>query len=378
LFNNGKEWLDLDDACFTFRVVNNVLNGEGLVYNSGDRVQVYTHPLWLFLLVGICFFTREFFYTTIILSLLISSLAVWIVSFKLSNNQKMECVGLIGITLSQAFMDYTTGGLENPLLYLIVGVFFMIYLQERNSLKKLFLLALFSGLGMCTRLDLFWLFLPPLFYTFCKVSPKLKGVKLSILGLLPIILWELFSLFYYGFPFPNTVYAKVFYTGIPRPEIIYQGYVFLLDHIIENPITVVIIIVGIVLSYTLKKENLLPIGISILFYIGSIIWVGGCFMRGRFLGVPFLIAMIVVMQWKVENITKYIAFLVVVLITGVLSHSSPLHSNTKYLKEKYKWRGKKDWKYGRSWAYWRYIGMEPSGIADERGFYIFQRLWINN
>ena len=43
-----------DDAFITFRVVRNFLAGDGPVYNLGERVQAYTHPLWFWLLsVGI-------------------------------------------------------------------------------------------------------------------------------------------------------------------------------------------------------------------------------------------------------------------------------------------------------------------------------------
>ncbi|MCA9612346.1 MAG: hypothetical protein KC586_06270, partial [Myxococcales bacterium] len=40
-----------DDAYITFRVVENVLRGDGLVWNPGERVMVYTHPLWFGLLL---------------------------------------------------------------------------------------------------------------------------------------------------------------------------------------------------------------------------------------------------------------------------------------------------------------------------------------
>lgn len=42
-------WL-CDDAYITFRTVDNFINGYGLRYNTGERVQAYTHPLWLLLL----------------------------------------------------------------------------------------------------------------------------------------------------------------------------------------------------------------------------------------------------------------------------------------------------------------------------------------
>ena len=52
-------------------------------------------------------------------------------------------------------------------------------------------------------------------YYFIKLPDKIANLKTLLLGLMPLILWELFSLFYYGFLFPNSAYAKAF-TGFPR------------------------------------------------------------------------------------------------------------------------------------------------------------------
>ncbi len=41
-------WL-CDDAYISYRVVDNFVNGYGLKWNISERVQAYTHPLWLFL-----------------------------------------------------------------------------------------------------------------------------------------------------------------------------------------------------------------------------------------------------------------------------------------------------------------------------------------
>src|SRR5262245_21524173 len=44
-----KAWVS-EDAFITFRYVANVLAGHGPVFNVGERVQGYTHPLWFILL----------------------------------------------------------------------------------------------------------------------------------------------------------------------------------------------------------------------------------------------------------------------------------------------------------------------------------------
>ena len=44
-------WLS-DDALITFRTVLNFTHGYGLTFNVAERVQAYTHPLWMLMLTG--------------------------------------------------------------------------------------------------------------------------------------------------------------------------------------------------------------------------------------------------------------------------------------------------------------------------------------
>lgn len=64
-----SSWLS-DDSFITFRVVDNFLNGYGLRWNPLERVQVYTHPLWLFLLIPIQWVVREISISAYLLSYL--------------------------------------------------------------------------------------------------------------------------------------------------------------------------------------------------------------------------------------------------------------------------------------------------------------------
>ena len=47
----ARAWIT-DDAFITFRVVEQLLAGHGPVYNVGERVQVFTHPLWFLVLAA--------------------------------------------------------------------------------------------------------------------------------------------------------------------------------------------------------------------------------------------------------------------------------------------------------------------------------------
>ena len=55
-------WLG-DDAFITFRTAQNLAEGFGPRWNPGERVQTYTHPLWM-LLISLTFrITGEFYFT---------------------------------------------------------------------------------------------------------------------------------------------------------------------------------------------------------------------------------------------------------------------------------------------------------------------------
>lgn len=41
-------WL-CDDAFISYRTSDKIINGFGAVWNTAERVQAYTHPLWMWL-----------------------------------------------------------------------------------------------------------------------------------------------------------------------------------------------------------------------------------------------------------------------------------------------------------------------------------------
>ena len=69
----------VDDAYITFRTVDNFLHGYGLRWNVDERVQVYTHPLWMLVMVVGSFITSDVFFTSIALSFFCSLGAILIV-----------------------------------------------------------------------------------------------------------------------------------------------------------------------------------------------------------------------------------------------------------------------------------------------------------
>ncbi len=64
-----------DDAFITFRTVDNWLNGYGLRWNVAERVQSFTHPLWMLLYAVPYAVSGDPYLTSIWLSIAVSLFA---------------------------------------------------------------------------------------------------------------------------------------------------------------------------------------------------------------------------------------------------------------------------------------------------------------
>ncbi|HEY5658615.1 MAG TPA: hypothetical protein VIY27_12575, partial [Myxococcota bacterium] len=178
-----------DDAYISYRTVQNFVNGYGLTWNPGERVQAYTHPLWLFLHAALYGITSEIYYTSLAVSLGISLCAVSLGALRLAVSAGSAVVGLCVLLLSKAFVDYSTSGLENPLTHLLLAVFLLLYFAPRTrSARGLALLAFVGVLGVLNRMDALLLFLPPLAFRLWQQRGRGAWLAAAV-GLSPCALW---------------------------------------------------------------------------------------------------------------------------------------------------------------------------------------------
>ncbi len=303
-----------EDAFITFRVVENLHQSIGPNFNAGYRVQAYTHPLWFFFLSFGYIFSDELFLLSILLNLFLSLTVLVVFCLKIAPAPQSAALGLLTLSLSKAFVDYSTSGLENSLSHLIAAIFFAAVISDKRVDKKFTTLSLLACAAALNRLDTLLLFLPTLLLNFKKTKFK-KGAWSIIICFLPLIIWEIFSILYYGFPFPNTAYAKLG-AGIPRFDLVSQGVSYFIDGFQRDLLTSIVIFLGIGLSFFSRQRSLFPISIGILLYLIYILWIGGDFMSGRFFSTPFLFAVFCVVNIldvsKVRNISIAIALVTVI------------------------------------------------------------------
>jgi arabinofuranosyltransferase len=278
-------WLG-DDAYITFRSVDNLIHGYGLRWNTIERVQPFTHPLWALLLVGPFALTGEAYFTSLAVSMLLAFAAVWLFIRRIASSPRAAVVALAVFVFSKAFVEYATSGLENPLTTFLLTAFLAVYWAA--GFRRIVLLWTLGGLLMLNRLDLALLALPVLVAESMR-TPWRRTMGAATIGLLPLAAWEIFSLVYYGFLFPNTAYAKL-QTGVGSGELMGQGLLYFLESIQSDPVTLLAIAAGLVICLQERRRGDWPVAIGMALYLTYIVRIGGDFMSGRFFVAPLVFA----------------------------------------------------------------------------------------
>jgi arabinofuranosyltransferase len=277
-----------DDAFISLRTASNWLAGHGLRWNADERVQTFTHPLWLLALSAAHGLTGEPFYSTLYLSWLVSTAAVAGLLFLVPGKLVEKTIGAFLLIFSQAFVDFSSSGLENPLTHLLLVAFVAVFLRCEPPRTRAIALSCIAGLGALNRLDTALLFAPALLHDAVRTRGRV-AFRWYLLGALPLALWELFSLVYYGFPFPNTAYAKLGQNqGLPA--VLGEGLFYLVSSLDGDAITLCTIAFCFGLACYRRDAQRLWLLLGALAYVAYVVWIGGDFMNGRFLSAPFVLA----------------------------------------------------------------------------------------
>ena len=348
----ANTWLG-DDAYITFRVAQNFVHGYGLTFNPGERVQAYTHPLWMLLLSGAYAVTSEFFFTTLAVSYALCVLVLVVVFAYLRSLSRSAL--FVGVLLSsKAFMDYTSSGLEYPLSYVLLAWFYCRFFRDVRTARQLvprdiLFYGFLAALAFLNRSDSILLYAGPLAYIAHKAWPvyRWRIATRLLVSLTPAVIWLAFSYVYYGFPWPNTYYAKVA-TGIPGALRFRQGIAYAANSVNFDPYTLGMIALAAGLAVRMWRWPSMAAAGSALLYVVYTIWIGGDFMSGRFFALPLLAASILIMS-MVEN--RRVALILGAGLVGYnfLAPLAPVKTRASY-------DGAWDWHL-------------QNGIKDERGYY---------
>jgi arabinofuranosyltransferase len=183
-----------DDAYITFRTIDNFLHGFGLTWNAGERVQSYTHPLWMLVMLPAYWLTGDVYYTSITLGIVLTVVAAGVLARRLAGSLLSACFVLLALMASKPFVDYSTSGLENAVLYLIIALFSLRFFRDESAPSDPFRLTFLGALAALTRLDALLILLPALVLS-CGRWRGRRALLSAAVGFSPVLVWIAFSLF---------------------------------------------------------------------------------------------------------------------------------------------------------------------------------------
>ena len=259
-----------EDAYIMFRSIEQLFAGNGPVWNPHERVQVFTCPLWYTTVSFVRMISKNLYLNVIIVSFFLWLLTIFVIR-KIFRNDNKLLISVLLFSASTAFFDYTSSGLENSLAYFIISVYILnfstlfSYRHSHNDnsvtsmgLEKRIQLALFLfGLIICVRHDLSLILFPPTLYVIAinkRIFSIYRWIVITTIAFLPFILFSLFSLLYYGFPFPNTAYAKL-NTGIDRLDLLKQGFNYFYISLKLDTITIFVIFGALIVTFFKSSQK---------------------------------------------------------------------------------------------------------------------------
>jgi arabinofuranosyltransferase len=355
-----------DDAGITLRTVLNFTHGFGPTFNIAERVQAYTHPLWFLMLSLVTWLIGNVFYATFVLSITVSMISFWLLATKLTTSAVGMTLGLLALILSKSFVDFSTSGLENPAshLFILLSLIFAIRSVQIGSDRDRVVFFLSVSLLYLTRQDLILLLSPLALLVIAQgiATPRKLSTALLV-GFIPVLLWTLFSLYYYGFPFPNTAYAKLA-TGLAKSELLLQGVHYFTQGFIIDPLTTTMIVIGVIVG-ALSDRIGRCLSLGMLLYLVYVLNIGGDFMAGRFLTAPFLVAIFLVFRSRLSHL-KTCLLATVIGALGLWNIEHTLLSGSHYVRARYPVHGVDDVR----GIYYQELGLISSFLVREKSAFI--------
>lgn len=215
-----------DDALITFRYAENLVEGNGFVYNIGQRVLGTTTPLFTLLLSGLLSIGIPCLAGAFLLSTFadFASACVLLNVFR-GENPAIRWIPAFTFLYSPETLQWSLSGMETQVS--IAFAFGAFYFASRESWKAAFAVAAASvvlridGLAVPGALTVCYLLrygrLPAsALITFCALSAP----------------WFVFAWLYFGFPLPNSAAAKFALSGgggflAPVTHILVRGFLHL-------------------------------------------------------------------------------------------------------------------------------------------------------
>lgn len=281
----------VDDAYITFRYTENLLRGEGLVFNSGERVEGYTNFLFtvLLALAGPFGIALPYFAVAIGVVCALSATVLGFVALRqMGVSTAIALASMLALALNPPFWRSATMGLEGSVVALLLVAMLLAFASRRHGL-----LGILGGLTFTVRPE--FLVLIPICvaclwvfgYRSQAAASEAGGGnrRLAIVASLPgwiVVVGALtaFRLAYYGEPLPNTLKAKAldWHNSTLVLENLFQGGQYILAYLLESPLWIAGLAAGIAIAIRERNAAVAAFVVGIFFQFFVVMVNGGDWM----------------------------------------------------------------------------------------------------
>jgi len=303
-----RRWLS-DDGYIDLRVVKQLLAGNGLVFNVGERVEAFTSPLWLAILslVGAVGISLEAAAVTLgiafaTLGVIVIELAAASLWRRRERHGAIVPVGALAFAALPPAWDFATSGMEGGLTFLWLALAFWLLARRSASAagesvggfwSRPGAIALVVGLGPLIRPDLGLFTLAYLVALIVDIARLERGrgrairrsIAIVAIGLSVPLAYQIFRMGYYGCVVPNTALAKEATLTFYARGLDY-ALDFLASYWLAVPLTAALALLVVEIRGRLRDPASIiaaaPV-IAGLLDAGYVIRVGGDFMHARML-----------------------------------------------------------------------------------------------
>lgn len=284
-----------EDAFINLRVVAQALDGWGLVWNQGERVQVYTSPLWLLLTLAASAVMGDPVQAVVWLSLAVSGLTVALL-WQATGRHTLLWLWLTVLWCScRSVRDYLCSGLEPPLVMAAIGMATLVCMAHAqppgHRPRPIWPFGTLMGLCLLVRHDLLLLLGPLVAHASWRAAalaqprpwPRLRSLlRPLVLGAWPIVLWSAWAWFYYGSPVPNTALAKII-QGWSGPAQAWHYY-SIMQHF--DPLLLPLMLACLAVGWACRSPWFWPVCLGQALFLAYLARVGVDYMAGRFMVGP--------------------------------------------------------------------------------------------
>ncbi|HEX5718936.1 MAG TPA: hypothetical protein VF179_22430 [Thermoanaerobaculia bacterium] len=326
-----------DDAYISYRYALNLIAGHGLVFNPGERVEGYTNLLYVLLMAPLAWLAgpERLYPLSVALNFGFAALAVIQVGSFISRRLDGFRGGLavVLLALCPSIWVAVASGLETSLvLCLQVGIWISVEEAAEGRKNRLLLVAGLSVLLILTRADGF--LMPGLAAVFLFLKGRRRaGLAIAATAAATVAGLVLWRLSYYGWPLPNTYYAKVSGTPGARIDVALEQ----LSLIVSTTGLLLHVFALLLLVLELARRRSSALSFPVLFFlpwVGYWIYVGGDVFYERFLLILFPMGLFAILSLVKEARPRALARLAVA-VCAVQLIQIPTDPRFAYLPDHY-------------------------------------------